>query len=77
MNGRDYSSRPLTLEEAVKHFSYTLECGAFYENEEGNKKIDLNPKTIDSLLYNLNNASDNSACCGRGGDAYTAIQVDS
>lgn len=74
MNGRDYNSPPLTLDEAIQYFSYTLECGALYEHEKGNKKINLAPKTIHSLLYNLNNASANSSQCGYG-DAYTAIEV--
>ena len=73
-SGRSYSSKPLTIEEAVVYYGYTLECGASYEHERGNKKINRNPKTINALLTNLNNASNNSArnVCG---DHYKAQEV--
>ena len=64
--GRSNSSRPLTVAEAVEYYSYTLECGASYEHERGNKKINRNPKNIDSLIKNLNNAASNSAANGCG-----------
>ena len=70
MSGRSYTSRALTLEEAVKYFGYTLECGASWQHERGNKKINRNPKTIKGLITNLNNASDNAARNGCG-DYYT------
>ena len=72
LSGRTYNSRPLTVEEAVKQYSYTLSCGAGYAHERGNKKINLAPKTIKSLITNLNNASSNSAANGCG-DRYEAI----
>lgn len=72
MTGRSYTSKPLTVEEAVVYFGYTLECGASYEHERGNKKINRNPKNINSLLTNLNNASNNSARNGCG--AYYKAQ---
>ena len=72
MSGRSYTSRPLTIEEAVDYFGYTLECGASWQHERGNKKINRNPKTIKSLITNLNNASDNSARNGCG-DYYEAV----
>lgn len=65
-SGRSYTSRPLTVEEAVDYFGYTLECGASYSHERGNKKINRNPKTIASLITNLNNASSNAARDGCG-----------
>lgn len=68
--GRSYTSRPLTVEEAVRYYSYTLSCGAGYQHERGNKKINCQPKTIKSLITNLNNASNNSAANGCG-DYYT------
>jgi len=34
-----------TMEELVKAYSYSLECGASWESEKGNKKINRNPKT--------------------------------
>ena len=72
MTGRSYTSNPLTLEEAVKYFGYTLECGASWSHERGNKKINRNPKTIKGLITNLNNASDNTARNGCG-DYYTYV----
>lgn len=64
--GRTYDSRPLSVEEAVEYYSYTLECGCSYEYEKGNKKINRHPKTIRSLISNLNNSSNNSARNGCG-----------
>lgn len=69
---REYTSRPLTVAEAVAYYSYTLECGASYAHEKGNKKINRNPTTIKSLLTNLNNAVNNSAANGYAGAYYTA-----
>lgn len=71
MSGRSYTSRPMTVAEAVEYYSYTLECGASWEHEKGNKKINRNPKSIDALIKNLNNASNNSARNGCG-DYYEA-----
>jgi hypothetical protein len=66
MSGRSYTTRPCTLEEAIKYFGYTLECGASYGWRKGYKKINCNPKTIKSLITNLNNASTNTAANGCG-----------
>ena len=60
-----------TLEELVKHFKYTLECGESWQHEKGNKKINTNPKTIKSLISNLNNAKNNSAANGFSGTSYS------
>jgi len=70
MSGRTYTSRPLTLEEAIDYYGYTLEVGASWSHEPGNKKINTSPKTITSLITNLNNASNNAACNGCG-DYYS------
>lgn len=70
MSGRSYASRPLTVAEAVEYYGYTLECGASWQHEKGNKKINCNPKGIESLIKNLNNASDNTARNGCG-DSYS------
>lgn len=60
-----------TLEYFVKEcFGYTLDCGASYQHEKGNKKIDRNPKTIDGLIKNLNNAVNNSASNGYAGTRF-------
>ena len=68
--GRAYTTEPLTLAEAIEYYSYTLECGAGWSHEPGNKKINRNPTTIKSLITNLNNASSNTAQNGCG-DRYS------
>jgi hypothetical protein len=72
---RTYKSRPMTLVEAVDAYGYTLECGKSYEHEKGNKKINCNPKSIDTLIKNLNNAVNNSAANGYSGTYYSADEV--
>ena len=52
-------------------FGYTLECGKSWEHEEGNKKINKNPKGIVSLIKNLNNAVNNSAANGYSNTTYS------
>ena len=74
MSGRSHQSRPLTIAEAVAYYGYTLECGASWQHEKGNKKINRNPKNINSLITNLNNASNNTARNGCG-DYYTYEEV--
>jgi hypothetical protein len=59
-----------TLDELVESYSYTLECGASYSHEKGNSKINRTPKTVKSLVTNLNNAVNNSAANGYGGVTY-------
>jgi len=59
-----------TLEELIKKFSYTLETGASYERERGNKKINRNPKNILSLVNNLNAATNNAAANGYSDTSY-------
>lgn len=53
-----------TIPELVKYFSYTLLVGESWQHEKGNKKINRNPKTIKSLVNNLNNAKRNAAANG-------------
>jgi hypothetical protein len=74
MSGRTYSSRPLTIAEAIEYYGYTLEVGASWSHEKGNRKINRNPTTIKSLLTALNNASNNAARNGCG-DYYTAVEA--
>lgn len=59
-----------TLENLIQYFSYTLEVGKSWEHEKGNKKINKNPKTIKSLITNLNNATNNAASNGYSGKSY-------
>ena len=53
-----------TLEELIEGCRYNLECGKLYECEKGNKKINLNPKSIKAFVTTLNNARNNSAANG-------------
>lgn len=64
-----------TLAELIKAFSYTLETGRSYEREKGNKKINLQPKTISGLVANLNNAKTNAAANGYSGTTYSYSEV--
>lgn len=64
------STEALTVPELVSHFQYTLDCGHSWEREKGNKKINTAPKTIKSLITNLNNAVNNSAANGYAGISY-------
>ena len=73
MKSREYVSNPMTLAEAIEYYSYTLECGASWSHEKGNKKINRNPKTMNSLITNLNNAEMNTN--GALGSTYTAVAV--
>ncbi len=59
-----------TVEELLKYFSYTLECGKSYEWEKGNSKINLNPKSAKSLVTQLNKAEANSAANGYSENSY-------
>jgi len=62
-----------TLEELVQAYSYTLECGASYSHEEGNSKINRYPKSVKTLVKNLNNAVNNSAANGYAGQTYSLV----
>ena len=66
---------PLTIEEAIEYYKYTLEKGASQEHKKGNKKINLKPKTIASLISNLNNAVNNAAANGYAGKTYFVARV--
>jgi hypothetical protein len=60
-----------TLAELIKYSAYTLATGASYAHEKGNKQINENPKTIKSLISNLNNAVNNAAQNGCSSRSYT------
>lgn len=62
-----------TLEELIQYHSYTLECGASYQHEKGNAKINSNPKSVSVLVKNLNNAVNNSASNGYAGIYYKIV----
>lgn len=59
-----------TIEDLLQIFYYTLEKGKSWERECGNKKINMQPKTIGSLITNLNNAESNAASNGYSGTYY-------
>jgi len=67
---RRSSTETGTLKELISHFSYTLEAGKSYESEKGNKKINLNPRGIKSLVQNLNKAKSNSSANGVSNTLY-------
>lgn len=63
-----------TIEELIKYFSYTLECGKSYEHEKGNKKINMNPKNGKSLVINLNKAELNRSLYGYQDTYYKLVE---
>lgn len=69
-NGRDYSPSIGTIPELIEAYSYTLEVGASWQHEKGNKKINENPRGIKSLITNLYNAKNNAAANGYSGWDY-------
>jgi hypothetical protein len=68
-NGRE-RSKSGTLAELIEYYGYTLETGKSYEHERGNRKINLNPKNIESLVQNLNNAKSNAAANGQSNERF-------
>jgi hypothetical protein len=72
-DGRTPSYTEGTLDELIKYFSYTLEVGQSWERESGNKKINRNPKTIKSLITNIQNAKENAAANGYSGTHYSLV----
>ena len=73
--GTQYSTDALTLPELVEYFKYTLDVGASYAWEKGNKKINTNPTTIKSLMTNLHNAKNNAARDGDGGTGFKYVEA--
>jgi hypothetical protein len=58
------------LDVLIHAHAYTLECGASWQHEKGNKKINQKPKSIASLITNLNNAVNNTAANGYASISY-------
>jgi len=54
-----------TIDELITHFRYTLLKGYSW-----NKKVNKTPKTIKSLILNLNKATDSAAANGYGDTFY-------
>jgi len=65
-----------TLLELVKAYSYTLEVGDSWAHESGNSKINRNPKSIKTLVSNLNKAVNNAAANGYAGKRYSEVALD-
>lgn len=63
-----------TLAELIQYHAYTLEVGESYQREKGNKKINRNPKSIKTLITNLNNAKSNAAANGNSSTHYTLAE---
>lgn len=63
-----------TLQELINGVAYTLECGESWQRDKGAKKINTNPRTIKSLITNLNNAVNNSAANGYAGITYRLVE---
>ena len=72
---RIYNSSVGTIEDLNKYYGYTLEKGASWQHEKGNKKINRHPKGIKSLVTNLYNADNNAAADGYSGCRYGHIDV--
>lgn len=68
-----YSYAEGTLEYLIRYHSYTLECGASWQHERGNKKVNRNPKTISGLVSGLNIATNNTAANGYSGTYYQLV----
>lgn len=73
-DGRKYTQKG-TIAELVKAYSYTLDVGRSWQHEKGNAKINTEPKNINSLVKNLNNAVNNSAANGYAGVTFSAVEV--
>lgn len=73
--GKTETTSSGTLEELIASHSYTLECGAAYAHEKGNKKVELKPRTIKGLVSNLNKAVNNSAANGCASSHYELVEA--
>ncbi len=70
-----YTSDVGTIDDLNKYYGYSLEVGASWEHEKGNRKINRNPRGIKSLLTNLHNAKNNSAADGYSGCSFREVPV--
>ena len=73
-NGKPSFQKTGTLAELIQCFSYTLETGASYQHEKGNKKINRNPSNAAALVKNLNNATNNAAANGYSSTRYDLVE---
>ena len=63
----------MPLYEAVHFYGYALDCGFLHQAKQGNTKINRTPKTIASLIRNLNNAANNVVANGCSTISYSAV----
>ena len=63
----------MPLWEAVHFYGHALDCGFLHQNKHGNTKINRTPKTIASLIRNLNAAANNVATNGQSTISYSAV----
>ena len=64
----------MPLWEAVHFYGHILDCGISCQYDRiGNTKINRTPKTIASLIRNLNAAVNNSAANGCSTISYSAV----
>lgn len=75
ISSRSASTMLGTLVQLIEEYSYTLECGAAYAHETGNHTINQLPKTIKSLINNLNWSADNCTANGYAGTLYSYTEV--
>jgi ribosomal protein L22 len=64
-----------TLDELIKIYRYTLEKGESWQHEKGNKKINLQPKSIKTLVKSLYNAENNAAANGYSGYSFSFDEI--
>lgn len=63
-----------TLAQLKETFGYELFVGKQYEREKGNKRINMYPGSVRSLVTNLNNAANNAAADGYSGVLFELIE---
>jgi len=64
-----------TLAHLIQAHRHTLEVGASWAHESGNKKINQNPKSAATLVKNLYNAKNNAAADGWSGCTFELGEV--
>jgi len=69
MSGTRTYTQTGTIAELVQAYSYTLEVGQSWAHEAGNKKVNMNPKSIKTLVKALNTAGDNTG----NGESYELV----
>lgn len=71
----DYGIVVGTINELIKYFHYVLECGYSQQYEKGCKKINMNPRSVDSLCESLYNASNNAVHSDFSGKFFEPAEI--